>query len=267
MAWGLRIADFRDQYASGRHRPRLSPPQTDPLWRQFQPRLSRRQAGALRPWADRATGAAGHKRLYGLPLTGRRRALFRKICRRPASLLQPSEMVSGQIVRSGVTCEFLGYYREPDRRPGWRRPHRRPRSHDPRLLVLAGRSGVWNPEAFQFARSMGTINLNQTLGAVEVGGRWESDKLKLVFSGSDSGGTRGDRTVIRSATIATECVFPLNATGLELGFQRSAVPHASMPAFAEFVGGMVGALRSAVLQPLARQADRRPLRVQGGRDL
>src|SRR5690606_25532440 len=35
---------------------------------------------------------------------------------------------------------------------------------------LNGRSGVWNPKAFQFARNFETIDVDQTLGTIELGG-------------------------------------------------------------------------------------------------
>lgn len=151
------------------------------------------------------------------------------------SLLQPAQMVNGQIVRNGSTYKTYGYTTgqivDQDRDGLITDLDRKTNG----LWSLAGRSGVWSPEAFQFARSMGTINLNQTLGTVETGGRWESDRLKLVFSGSYSGGSRENPDNYSIGYNCDKCTFPLNATGLDWVSNDPRFPHASMPAYAEFV--------------------------------
>ncbi|MCW2410727.1 MULTISPECIES: TonB-dependent receptor [unclassified Sphingobium] len=151
------------------------------------------------------------------------------------SLLQPSQMVDGQIIRNGSTYKTYGYTTaqivDQDGDGVISDLDRATRGY----WSLAGRSGVWNPEAFQFARSMNTINLNQTLGTVEAGGRWQSDKMTLVFSGSYSGGSRENPENYSVGYNCDKCTFPLNATGLDWVSNDPRFPHASMPAFAEFV--------------------------------
>ncbi|KTT71614.1 hypothetical protein NS334_10065 [Sphingomonas endophytica] len=45
----------------------------------------------------------------------------------------------------------------------------------------SGRSGVWNPKIFQFARSFETQDVRQQLATVQIGGGSTFDRLKLTY--------------------------------------------------------------------------------------
>ena len=100
---------------------------------------------------------------------------------------------------------------------------------------INGRSGVWNPKAFQFARSFKTIDVNQTLATIELGGDSQLGKLHLTYSASYSGGVRETPGKYSIGYNCDQCTYPLNATGIDWVSSDPRFPHASLPAYAQFV--------------------------------
>ncbi|WP_226791898.1 TonB-dependent receptor [Altererythrobacter sp. CC-YST694] len=97
---------------------------------------------------------------------------------------------------------------------------------------LNGRSGVWDPKAFQFARSFSTIDTTQTLGTVEFGGKSKLGALTLNYSASYSGGARENPDSYSIGYNCDKCAYPLNATGIDWVSNDPRFPHASLPAYA-----------------------------------
>ncbi len=97
---------------------------------------------------------------------------------------------------------------------------------------LNGRSGVWDPEAFQFARSFSTIDVTQTLGTVEFGGKSKLGALTLNYSASYSGGARENPDSYSIGYNCDKCTYPLNSTGIDWVSNDPRFPHASLPAYA-----------------------------------
>ena len=97
---------------------------------------------------------------------------------------------------------------------------------------LNGRSGVWSPEQFQFARTFNTIDINQTLGTVQFGGDSKLGKLSLVYELSYSGGVRENPGSYSIGYNCDKCSYPFNATGIDWVANDPRFPHASLPAFA-----------------------------------
>ena len=100
---------------------------------------------------------------------------------------------------------------------------------------LNGRSGVWDPKQFQFARNFSTIDVNQTLATIELGGTSRLGDLKLTFSGSYSTGTRQAPDEYSISYNCDHCAYPLNATGIDWVSNDPRFPHAGLPAFAQNV--------------------------------
>ncbi|MBC7284858.1 TonB-dependent receptor [Hoeflea sp.] len=100
---------------------------------------------------------------------------------------------------------------------------------------LNGRSGVWNPQAFQFARNFSTIDVDQTLATSELGGKSRFDALTLSYSASYSTGTRKNPDGYSIGYNCDQCTYPLNATGIDWVSRDPRFPHASLPAYAQFV--------------------------------
>ncbi|BBC71971.1 TonB-dependent receptor [Altererythrobacter sp. B11] len=148
------------------------------------------------------------------------------------SLLQPEDMITGSDPTLGSIYGYTtgqivdedgdGIISDADR-------------NSSKYWSLNGRSGVWNPQAFQFARNFGTIDVNQTLATVEFGGESKMDALTLTYSASYSGGTRENPDGYSVGYNCDKCTFPLDATGIDWVSSDPRFPHAGMPAFAEFV--------------------------------
>ena len=100
---------------------------------------------------------------------------------------------------------------------------------------LNGRSGVWNPKQFQFARNFETINLDQTLYTVNAGGSSQLGKLSLEYDLSYSGGERSNPDSYSISYGCDQCAWPLNATGIDWVSSNPRFPKAGLPAFARFV--------------------------------
>lgn len=100
---------------------------------------------------------------------------------------------------------------------------------------LNGRSGTWNPQAFEFARNFGTINLDQTLYTINAGGRSEIGQLTLEYDASYSGGKRGTPDGYEISYGCDACTFPLNATGIDWMTSDPRFPRAGLPGYAQSV--------------------------------
>ncbi len=100
---------------------------------------------------------------------------------------------------------------------------------------LNGRSGVWDPQAFQFARNFGTINLDQTLYTINAGGHSGLGQLELDYDISYSGGQRATPESYSISYNCDKCAYPLNATGIDWVAGNPRFPKAGLPAFAQFV--------------------------------
>lgn len=100
---------------------------------------------------------------------------------------------------------------------------------------LAGRSGVWDPKQFQFARNFGTINLDQTLYTVNFGGKSKLGQLTLDYDVSYSGGERSTPDSYSISYDCDKCTWPLNATGIDWVSADPRFPKAGLPDFARFV--------------------------------
>ena len=100
---------------------------------------------------------------------------------------------------------------------------------------LNGRSGVWDPRQFQFARNFETINQDQTLYTINAGGSSEIGALTLDYSASYSGGERSTPESYSVSYGCDKCTWPLNATGIDWVSSDPRFPKAGLPAFAQFV--------------------------------
>lgn len=147
------------------------------------------------------------------------------------SLLQPSQMVTGHDARGNIYGYTTAQIEDIDGDGVITDLDKGGKG----LWSLNGRSGVWNPQAFQFARNFSTIDINQTLGTIEAGGKTQLGALQLVFSGSYSGGVRENPDSYSIGYNCDACAFPLNATGIDWVSNDPRFPHASLPAFAENV--------------------------------
>ena len=97
---------------------------------------------------------------------------------------------------------------------------------------LQGRSGIWNPQAFQFARTFNTQDQNQTLMTVNVGGQTRLDRLTLDYDLSYSGGSRESPNDYSIGYNCDACSYPFNATGLLWSSADPRFPMPQLPAFA-----------------------------------
>ncbi|HWW63399.1 MAG TPA: TonB-dependent receptor [Sphingomonadaceae bacterium] len=100
---------------------------------------------------------------------------------------------------------------------------------------LNGRSGVWNPQAFQFARNFSTIDLDQTLGTIDFGGDSDLGRLHLDYDVSYSGGVRKAPNNYSISYGNDAESYPLNATGIDWVSDDPRFPHVGLPAFAQSV--------------------------------
>ncbi len=97
---------------------------------------------------------------------------------------------------------------------------------------LNGRSGVWNPKVFQFARSFETQDYRQYLATVDIGGVSRFDKLKLSYDLSYSTGNQGSPGQYSISYNNDAKTYPFNATGMDWVSRDPRFPHANLPAFA-----------------------------------
>jgi len=150
-------------------------------------------------------------------------------------LAQPESMITGQIVRNGKTYNTYGYTTDQivdkdgdglitDLDAG-----------STGYWSLNGRSGVWDPKQFQFARNFSTIDLNQTLYTINFGGHSDLDRLHLDYDLSYSGGDRSSPQSYSIGYNCDKCTYPLNATGIDWVSSDPRFPKAGLPAYAQFV--------------------------------
>lgn len=100
---------------------------------------------------------------------------------------------------------------------------------------LNGRSGVWDPKQFQFARNFSTIDLDQSLYTIDLGGHSDLDALHLDYDVSYSGGDRKSPQGYSIGYNCDKCAYPLNATGIDWVSNDPRFPHAGLPAYAQNV--------------------------------
>ena len=100
---------------------------------------------------------------------------------------------------------------------------------------LHGRSGVWNPQAFQFSRNMDISDQNQTLATVNLGGVSRFNALELSYDLSYSFGERENPDNYSVGYNCDACAWPLNATGLLWSSYDGRFPTPQLPAFAAHV--------------------------------
>lgn len=97
---------------------------------------------------------------------------------------------------------------------------------------LNGRSGVWNPKTFQFARSWETQNQDSNLMTLNFGGISRFDRLKLEYDLSYSRGEKGTPSYYSIGYNCDACSAPLNQTGLLWSSFDPRFPMPQLPAFA-----------------------------------
>lgn len=100
---------------------------------------------------------------------------------------------------------------------------------------LDGRSGVWDPETFQFARNEEVIDQNQTLGTIDLGGHSDLGRLHLDYEATYSGGLRESPDDYSISYNCDACTYPLNAAHIQWTSPDPRFPEASLPAYAENV--------------------------------
>lgn len=97
---------------------------------------------------------------------------------------------------------------------------------------LHGRSGVWDPQRFQFSRNMDISDENQTLATINLGGESRLNALQLRYDLSYSYGERENPDDYSIGYNCDACAWPLNATGLLWSSYDARFPLAQLPAFA-----------------------------------
>lgn len=97
---------------------------------------------------------------------------------------------------------------------------------------LNGRSGVWDPRVFQFARTFETQDNRQQLGTVQLGGNSQFDRLRLTYDLSYSFGDQVSPGSYSVGYNCDVCTYPLNATGIDWVSNDPRFPHPSLPAYA-----------------------------------
>ena len=132
-----------------------------------------------------------------------------------AGLVQPEKNVTGTANIGGVTYNRYGYTTaqivDTDG-DGVITGHD---ASSKQYWSLQGASGVWDPQAFQFARNFGTINSNQTLATVSGGGHSDLDRLHLDYQGSYSYGNRENPDNYSVAYNCDQCAPALLSQGLD----------------------------------------------------
>jgi TonB-dependent receptor len=97
---------------------------------------------------------------------------------------------------------------------------------------LYGRSGVWNPQAFQFARTFETLDQNQALATVNAGGDSHLGALDLSYDLSYSWGERDTPQHYSVSYNCDACAAPLNQTGLLWSSHDPRFPQPQLPGIA-----------------------------------
>lgn len=97
---------------------------------------------------------------------------------------------------------------------------------------LYGRSGVWDPEAFQMARTFEVQDQNQTLATVNFGGQTRLERLTLDYDVSYSYGERESPNGYSVGYNCDACSAPFTQTGLLWSSYDPRFPMPQLPAFA-----------------------------------
>ena len=147
------------------------------------------------------------------------------------SLVQPDQAVVGSDARGRIYSYTTGQIVDAD---GDGVITDADRNSD-QLWSLNGRSGVFDPEAFEFARNFDVIDTEQTLATINFGGETKLDKLTLTYDVYYSTGNRKSPNDYSISYGCDACTFPLNATGIDWVSDDPRFPHASLPAFAQNV--------------------------------
>ncbi|HEY0596755.1 TonB-dependent receptor [Sphingopyxis sp.] len=148
------------------------------------------------------------------------------------ALAQPEDMITGRDDRGNIYGYSIGQIVDTDGDGVITDADRA----DEGLWSLNGRSGVWDPRNFEFARNFETIDRNQTLGTINFGGTSQFGRLKLDYDVSYSGGERSSPNSFEVAYACGEdpvCVTP--QTGIDWVSNDPRFPHASLPAYAQSV--------------------------------
>nr|WP_316629310.1 TonB-dependent receptor [uncultured Brevundimonas sp.] len=98
---------------------------------------------------------------------------------------------------------------------------------------LFGRSGVWKPETFQFARTFQTLDQTSTLGTINLGGQSRLNRLTLDYDLSYSAGEKGGPDNYSVSYNCDACSAPFNQTGLLWSSYDPRFPMPQLPAFAQ----------------------------------
>ncbi|VDC50022.1 TonB-dependent receptor [Brevundimonas mediterranea] len=98
---------------------------------------------------------------------------------------------------------------------------------------LFGRSGVWSPETFQFARTFQTLDQVSTLGTINLGGQSRLNRLTLDYDLSYSAGEKGGPDSFSIGYNCDACSAPFNQTGLLWSSYDPRFPMPQLPAFAQ----------------------------------
>jgi len=98
---------------------------------------------------------------------------------------------------------------------------------------LFGRSGVWSPETFQFARTFQTLDQISTLGTINLGGQTRLNRLTLDYDLSYSAGEKGGPDSFSVTYNCDACSAPFNQTGLLWSSYDPRFPMPQLPAFAD----------------------------------
>ncbi|GAA0763796.1 hypothetical protein GCM10010203_33860 [Actinomadura yumaensis] len=98
---------------------------------------------------------------------------------------------------------------------------------------LFGRSGVWKPETFQFARTFQTLDQTSTLGTINLGGQSRLNRLTLDYDLSYSAGEKGGPDSFSIGYNCDACSAPFNQTGLLWSSYDPRFPMPQLPAFAQ----------------------------------
>ncbi|SDA31607.1 TonB-dependent receptor [Sphingomonas sp. NFR15] len=154
-------------------------------------------------------------------------ARLTQVDKNDTSLVQPDRNVIGTVTIGGKTYSRYGYTTsqivDADG-DGIITGHD---ANSNQYWSLNGRSGIWNPQAFQFARNFGTINSNQTLATVSGGGHSDFERLHVDYQGSYSYGVRENPDSYSISYNCDKCAPALLSQGLDWVSADPRFPQAS----------------------------------------
>ncbi len=97
---------------------------------------------------------------------------------------------------------------------------------------LIGRSGTWNPQAFQFSRSFEVKDQKQNLGTVDIGGETVVDALTLTYDAAYSWGERNSPRNYGVSFHSVQGTPPFNQSGVLFSSADPRFPLYQLPAAA-----------------------------------